>query len=68
MAEWLRALVLYYSAESIDNLTAVSGVGSSSTLCTCETSKDLLAGMPGGFFLGVLPFSTHLPIGPSHIS
>ena len=30
-------------------LTAVSGVGSSPALATCETSKVLLAGVPGGF-------------------
>ena len=35
--------------------TAVSGVGSSPALATCETSQVLLAGVPGGF-PGVLPF------------
>ena len=36
-------------------LTAVSGVGSSPALATCETSQVLLAGVSGGF-PGVLPF------------
>ena len=35
--------------------TAVSGVGSSPALATCETWQILLAGVPGGF-PGVLPF------------
>ena len=34
------------------SLTAVSGVGSSITLATCETSQVLLAGVPGGFSRG----------------
>ena len=33
----------------------MSGVGSSPTLATCETSQVLLAGVSGGF-PGVLPF------------
>ena len=40
---------------TVDHLTAVSGVGSSPALATCETSKVLLAGVPG-CFPGVLPF------------
>ena len=36
-------------------LTAVSGVGSSPALATCETRQVLLAGVSGGF-PGVLPF------------
>ena len=36
-------------------LTAVSGVGSSPALATCETSQVLLADVSGGF-PGVLPF------------
>ena len=35
--------------------TAVSGVGSSPALATCETCQVLLAGVSGGF-PGVLPF------------
>ena len=35
-------------------LTAVTGVGSSPALATCETSQVLLAGVSGGF-PGVLP-------------
>ena len=31
------------------NLTAMSGVGSSPALATCETSQVLLAGVSGGF-------------------
>ena len=33
-------------------LTAVSGVGSSPALATCETSQFLLAGVPGDFSRG----------------
>ena len=43
MAEGLRAL---------DHLTAVSGVGSSPALATCETSQVLLAGVSCGFSRG----------------
>ena len=39
----------------LDHLTAVTGVGSSPALATCETSQVLLAGVSGGF-PGVLPF------------
>ena len=35
---------------------------------TCEISQVLLARVPDGFFLGVLPFSPHLLVGPSHMS
>ena len=67
--------VLFVSTEnSIDDfvvsnnaiLTAVSGVGSSPALATCETSQFLLAGVPGGFSRGY-PVFAHLLIGPSHI-
>ena len=34
------------------HLTAVSGVGSSPALATCETSQVLLAGVSGGFSRG----------------
>ena len=44
----------------------MSGVGSSPALATCETSQVLLAGV-SVVFLGVLPFSPHLLIGPSHM-
>ena len=40
---------------SFDHLTAVSGVGSSPALATCETRQVLLAVVSGGF-PGVLPF------------
>ena len=50
---------VYYTtiigSKSSDHLTAVSGVGSSPTLATCETSQVLLVGVSGGF-PGVLPF------------
>ena len=46
-------------SESLDHLTAVSGGGSSSALATCETSKVLLAGVPGGFSRGT-------PISPNY--
>ena len=39
----------------ISSAHAVSGVGSSPALATCETSQVLLAGVSGGF-PGVLPF------------
>ena len=54
MAEWVRSLN-FSALRSFDHLTAVSGVGSSPALATCETSQDLLAGVSGGF-PGVLPF------------
>ena len=50
MAEWVRSL--YFSA--LNHLTAVSGVGLSPALATCETSQVLLAGVLGSFH-GVLP-------------
>ena len=49
VAEWVR------SVNFSDHLTAVSGVGSSPALATCETSQVLLEGVSGGF-PGVLPF------------
>ena len=49
-----------------DNFTAVSGVGSSSALATCETSQVLLAGVPGVFSRGS-PVFTHLLICWSHM-
>ena len=42
-------------SQSFDHLTAVTGVGSSPALATCETSQVLLVGVSGGF-PGVLPF------------
>ena len=36
-------------SKSLGHLIAVSGVGSSPALATCETSQVLLAGVPGGF-------------------
>ena len=36
-------------SKSLDHLTAVTGVGSSPALATCETSQVLLAGVSGGF-------------------
>ena len=43
-------------SESLNHLNAVSDVGSSPALATCETSQVLLAGVQV-VFLGVLPFS-----------
>ena len=40
---------------ALNHLTAVTGVGSSPALATCEASQVLLAGVSGGF-PGVLPF------------
>ena len=54
----------FQGSYSFDHLTAVTGVGSSPALATCETSQVLLAGVSGGF-PGVLPFRPHLPIGLS---
>ena len=48
-------------------LIAVSGVGSSPALATCETSQVLLAGVSSGFSRGS-PVFTHLLIGLSHVS
>ena len=45
----------FQRSKSFDHLTAVTGVGSSPALATCETSQVLLAGVSGGF-PGVLPF------------
>ena len=39
-------------SKSLDHLTAVSGVGSSPALATCETSQVLLAGVSDGFSRG----------------
>ena len=39
-------------SKSLDHLTAVSGVGSSPALATCETSQVLLADVSGGFSRG----------------
>ena len=61
VAERLRALFLNHS------ITAVSGVGSSPALATCETSQVLLAGVPGRFSRGSPDFA-HLLIGLSHMS
>ena len=45
----------FQRSSSFDHLTAVSGVGLSPTMATCETSQVLLVGVSGGF-PGVLPF------------
>ena len=45
----------FQRSQSFDHLTAVTGVGSSPALATCETSQVLLAGVSGGF-PGVLSF------------
>ena len=65
MAELLRVL---FHHPIPNHLIAVSGEGSSPALITCETRQVLFAGVPGVFFLGVLPVSLHLLIGPSHTS
>ena len=46
---------LGYLLTTSGNLTAVTGVGSSPAMATCETSQVLLAGVSGGF-PGVFPF------------
>ena len=61
MAERLRALFLNRS------IISPSGVGSSPALAHVRQAKICLR-MCQVFFLGVLPFSRHLPIGPSHMS
>ena len=40
---------VFQRSYSFDHLTAVSGVGSSPALATCETRQVLLAGVTGGF-------------------
>ena len=47
VAEWVRSL--NFSAQSFDHLTAVTGVGLSPALATCETSHVLLVSVSGGF-------------------
>ena len=69
-------------SQSLDHLTSVFDVGASPVLATYETSQVLLVGVPppgeivsfgvspvnySGVFRGVLPFSPHLLIGPSHM-
>ena len=54
MAEWVRSL--YFSALNHLIISLVSGVGSSPSLATCETSQVLLLGVSGGF-PGVLRFA-----------
>ena len=56
--------LIWFKMTFVDHLTAVSGVGSSPALATCETSQVLLADVSSGF-PGVLPFSPLLPIGSS---
>ena len=69
VAEWLRELIFITALnQSIISTNAVSGVGSSPTRVQCETSQALLAGVPGVFVFGVLPFSPHLLISTSHMS
>ena len=53
MAERLRALFLNHSI-----ISAVSGVGSSPALATCEASQVLLASVSGGFSRGSPVFAT----------
>ena len=47
-------VAVFQRSQSFDHLTAVSGVGSSPALLTCEISQVLLAGVSSGF-PGVLP-------------
>ena len=56
-------VAVFQRSLSFDHLTAVSGVGSSPALATCETRKVLLAGVSGGF-PGYSRFA-HLSIGSS---
>ena len=49
MAKWLRELICQYRAQPFDHFT---GVGSSPTQGTCETSQGLLVCVPGGFSWG----------------
>ena len=52
MAECLRAQIFHYRTSPFDHLTAVSCVGLSPALATCETSQVLLASVSGGFSRG----------------
>ena len=47
-----QIIITFHNFIIYKNLTAVSGVGSSPALATCETSQVLLAGVPGGFSRG----------------
>ena len=58
MVELLRPLIFHYRALSFDHLTAVTGVGSSPTRGTCETSFSvLLLGVPDDFSQGFPVFA-----------
>ena len=57
----------FHHSKSFDHLTAVSGVGSSPALATCEKSKVLLAGVSGGFS-GVVPFRPNFRLARLDIS
>ena len=48
-------VAVFQRSKSFDHLIAVSVVGSSPALATCETRQVLFAGVSGGF-PGVLPF------------
>ena len=48
-------VAVFQRSKSFDHLTAVSGVGSSPALATCETRQVLLAGVSRG-----TPVSPHL--------
>ena len=61
---WKRSTIAVTNATENCSLNAVSGVGSSPTLVTCETSLRVCQ----MFFLEIFPFSPHLLIGPSHMS
>ena len=63
MAEWLSALIFHYRALTIRHI-AVSGVGSSPTRGTCETSQVLLADVSGG----LCSVFSHPMTGPSQMS
>ena len=60
----LKAAPVADRLRSLDHFTAVSGVGSSPALATCETSQVLLAGAPGDFSWGSSVFAppTDLPV------
>ena len=52
---WFNYIGNQRKSSKNESLIAVSGVGSSPALATCETRQVLLAGVSGGF-PGVLPF------------
>ena len=54
---WVYFIVLLRSLIALDHLTAVTVVGSSPALTTCDTSQVLFEGVPGGVSRGFPVFA-----------